>query len=232
MRAAPRPKLFTVPRHASANGDQPTTGQRLAEHVAAWVGSWWFLGFQSGFLVLWLIYNTLQITRHFDPPPYILLNLLLSFQAAFTGPVLLIAANVGALRDHKQADRIEQLSAQNEAMTEQNRQLVEQIVSLEHMVDEHVAASIRAHTLEIRQLYTLVREVHTAVTGQTAPDGMDALPVNPEAASLVAQPVDAASVDDDTTPVADRAGEPEKQPRPRGRQSGGGASPGRRPGSA
>jgi uncharacterized membrane protein len=71
MHMAPRPKLFTVPRHASAHGDQPTTGQRLAEHVAAWVGSWWFLGFQSGFLVLWLIYNTLQITRHFDPPPYI-----------------------------------------------------------------------------------------------------------------------------------------------------------------
>ncbi|MGH2515947.1 MAG: DUF1003 domain-containing protein [Ktedonobacterales bacterium] len=193
MDMVPRPRLFTVSGHSHAESARPTAGQRLAERVAASVGSWWFLGGQSGFLVLWLIYNTFQFTRHFDPPPYILLNLLLSFQAAFTGPVLLIAANVGALRDHKQSDRIEHLSAQNETMAEQNRQLVEQLVSLEHMVDEHVAASIRAHTLEIRQLYGLVREVHSVVTGQPLPDNAEALAVDPTAA-LVAFPADGASM--------------------------------------
>ena len=50
------------------------------------------------FLFLWLIYNTFQFTTLFDPPPYILLNFLLSFQAAFTGPVLLIAAILPAPR--------------------------------------------------------------------------------------------------------------------------------------
>lgn len=208
---APRPRLFSVSGHAQDNnGDRPTTGQRLAEHVAAFVGSWWFLGGQAGFLVLWLIYNTLQITRHFDPPPYILLNLLLSFQAAFTGPVLLIAANVGALRDHKQSDRIEHLSAQNEALAEQNRQLVEQMVSLERTVDEHVAASIRAHTLEIRQLYSLVREVHTAVTGKPVPDGPDSPMEESEGASVVAVPDAAPAKGDEGT---------QKQPRRRGRQT-------------
>lgn len=196
LRLAPRPKLFTVPGHAHADGDQPTAGQRLAERVATWVGSWWFLGGQAGFLVLWLIYNTLQFTRHFDPPPYILLNLLLSFQAAFTGPVLLIAANVGALRDHKQSDRIEHLSAQNEALAEQNRQLVEQLVALEHTVDEHVAASIRAHTIEIRQVYALMREVHTVVTGQPAPDGADLVTVDVPEASAVALPVEGSATAD------------------------------------
>lgn len=102
-----RPPLFR--HHGSRSASDITFGQRLAERAAATVGSWPFLIIQSGFLCLWLIYNTLQITRHFDPPPYILLNLLLSFQAAFTGPVLLIAANVGAIRDHRQYDRIEQL---------------------------------------------------------------------------------------------------------------------------
>lgn len=186
LRMAPRPRLFTVPGHSPANGDQPTTGQRLAERVAAWVGSWWFLGGQASFLVLWLIYNTLQFTHHFDPPPYILLNLLLSFQAAFTGPVLLIAANVGALRDHKQSDRIEHLSAQNEALNEQNRQMVEQLVALERTLDDHVAASIRAHTIEIQQVYTLMREVHAAIIGQQASDGADMLVTDPAAAPVAA----------------------------------------------
>lgn len=196
---APRPRLFSVSAHSQDNnGDQPTAGQRLAEHVAAWVGSWWFLGGQATFLVLWLIYNTLQVTRHFDPPPYILLNLLLSFQAAFTGPVLLIAANVGALRDHKQADRIEHLSAQNEALTEQNRQMVEQLVALERVVDEHVAASIRAHTIEIRQVYTLMREVHAAITRQPVPAGTDAYPLQVDPAALAVDAVDGASPEDGT----------------------------------
>lgn len=191
---APRPRLFSVSGHSQDNnGDRPTAGQRLAEHVAAFVGSWWFLGGQATFLVLWLIYNTLQFTRHFDAPPYILLNLLLSFQAAFTGPVLLIAANVGAMRDHKQSDRIEHLTAQNETLAEQNRQLVEQVVSLERTVDEHVAASIRAHTLEIRQVYALMREVHMAVTGKPAPDGASSLLEEREEAPVLAVP-DAALV--------------------------------------
>lgn len=173
LHMAPRPRLFSVTGHGSSDPDRPTTGQRLAERVAAWVGSWWFLGGQATFLVLWLIYNTLQFTRHFDSPPYILLNLLLSFQAAFTGPVLLIAANVGALRDHQQSDRVEHLSAQNETLAEQNRQLMEQLVSLEHTVDEHVQASIRAHTIEIQQVYALMREVHTVVTGKPPAGDMD-----------------------------------------------------------
>lgn len=187
LHMAPRPRLFSVTGHAGADPDQPTAGQRLAERVAAWVGSWWFLGGQATFLVLWLIYNTLQFTRHFDAPPYILLNLLLSFQAAFTGPVLLIAANVGALRDHQQADRVEHLSAQNEALAEQNRQLMEQLVGLEQTVDEHVQASIRAHTIEIQQVYALMREVHASVTGKPLAGDMDLSAV--EAIAPAAQPV-------------------------------------------
>lgn len=70
LRHLHRPAMFKVHSKGSADTDQPTLGQQLAEKVAAGVGSWFFLSIQSGFLLLWLIYNTLQFTRHFDPPPY------------------------------------------------------------------------------------------------------------------------------------------------------------------
>jgi uncharacterized membrane protein len=164
LRHLPRPHMFTTPGQSGAGANEPTLGQRLAERVAAGVGSWTFLIIQSGFLFIWLVYNTLQFTLHFDPPPYILLNLLLSFQAAFTGPVLLIAANVGAMRDHKQSDRIEQLARQNQDLSQQSEQLVERMIAVEQLLDDHIAASLQAHTTELRELGTLVRAVHAAVT--------------------------------------------------------------------
>jgi len=78
-----------------------TLGQRLADSVAASIGSWPFLIGQALFLFAWIVVNTAHLVApHFDPPPYMGLNLMLSFQAAFTGPVLLIAANRAAAKDH------------------------------------------------------------------------------------------------------------------------------------
>ena len=71
FKLSPRPHMFTVPAKAAGHTGEPTVGQRMAERVAAFVGSWIFLGGQAFFLFLWLIYNTLQIAHHFDPPPYI-----------------------------------------------------------------------------------------------------------------------------------------------------------------
>jgi uncharacterized membrane protein len=65
------PALFKVSGHKGVETDQLSVGQRVAEKVAAGVGSWMFLIIQSCFLFFWLIYNTLQFSTHFDPPPYI-----------------------------------------------------------------------------------------------------------------------------------------------------------------
>lgn len=69
-----------------------TIGQRLAEFVAGLVGSWWFIGAQSMALMGWVYFNA-QGVIHFDPYPFILLNLVLSLQAAYTAPMILMAAN-------------------------------------------------------------------------------------------------------------------------------------------
>lgn len=77
-------------------------GQRLADALAAIIGSWKFIGIQTCTITFWLLLNIRGPIKP-DPYPFILLNLLLSFQAAYTGPVLLMAANRQAEIDRKRS---------------------------------------------------------------------------------------------------------------------------------
>lgn len=81
--------------------DLATRGERLADGIAATIGSWHFLIVQTCIVVVWMSFNALAITGrlHFDPVPYILLNLAFSTQAAYTGPVLLLAGNRQSQKD-------------------------------------------------------------------------------------------------------------------------------------
>ena len=123
-----------VTRHDDA---VPSFGQRLAEHVAALVGSWPFIIGQGVFLLAWFTLNVVGFVHHWDPYPWMAANIIMSAEAAFTGPILLIAANVGAIRDHRQADRIEHLVAQNEAMVERIATLETTILARLDALDAH-----------------------------------------------------------------------------------------------
>lgn len=68
------------------------------------------------------------------------------------------------MRDHRQSARIERLAAQNAQLERQNQGLVEQLVGIERLIDEHVAQSIAAHSTEIHAVYALTRELHRQVT--------------------------------------------------------------------
>jgi uncharacterized membrane protein len=70
-----------------------TLGERLSDLVAATVGSWRFIVIQSGLLVAWLIANATFGSDAWDPYPFILLNLMLSFQAAYTAPIIMMSQN-------------------------------------------------------------------------------------------------------------------------------------------
>lgn len=76
-----------------------TLGERTADRIAAIVGSWRFIVIQSALLILWLIVNSLGWIAAWDPYPFILLNLMLSFQAAYTAPVILMSQNRQAAID-------------------------------------------------------------------------------------------------------------------------------------
>ena len=90
-------------------GTGRTAGERIADEVAARVGSWPFILIQSSLLVLWIMLNAWLIRdwiggKPFDPYPFILLNLMLSFQAAYTGPVVLMSQNRQSARDRDEAE--------------------------------------------------------------------------------------------------------------------------------
>jgi uncharacterized membrane protein len=81
-----------------------TFGQRIADTVAAMMGSWSFIIVQSVILAVWIIVNVIAWISHWDPYPFILLNLVLSFQAAYAAPFIMISQNRQAERDRHQAE--------------------------------------------------------------------------------------------------------------------------------
>jgi uncharacterized membrane protein len=83
-----------------------TFGQRLADKVAAFGGSWTFIIIFAAILLAWVLLNTLILARHsasFDPYPYILLNLFLSMLAAVQAPVILMSQNRQGVKDRLDA---------------------------------------------------------------------------------------------------------------------------------
>lgn len=70
-----------------------TIGEVASDRIADIVGSWRFIIIQSTLLALWLVLNVVAWMTHWDPYPFILLNLVLSFQAAFTAPIIMMAQN-------------------------------------------------------------------------------------------------------------------------------------------
>jgi uncharacterized membrane protein len=86
-----------LPKRPQWDGE---TFARLAERFARFLGTWGFIGYMSAFVLLWLIWNTfLPDAVQFDGPPYIGLTLMLSLQASYAAPLILLAQNRQADRD-------------------------------------------------------------------------------------------------------------------------------------
>jgi uncharacterized membrane protein len=116
-----------------------TPGQRAADCVASTVGSWSFILLQSGLLAVWAVLNVTAYVRHWDPYPFILMNLVLSMQAAYTAPMIMMSQNRQAMRDRLEAQHdyqvnekaemeiravLDHLAAQNQALEEMHGLLV------------------------------------------------------------------------------------------------------------
>ena len=83
-------------RAASHEAPDPThlsVGQKVADMVAATMGSWTFIILQSIILLIWIILNVTAYMKQWDPYPFILLNLALSFQAAYAAPFIMMSQN-------------------------------------------------------------------------------------------------------------------------------------------
>jgi uncharacterized membrane protein len=87
--------------------EQSTFGQRVADRVTSFGGSWTFISLFGAVLFLWILLNFLLLIRlgnTFDPYPYILLNLVLSMLAAVQAPIILMSQNREADKDRLSAE--------------------------------------------------------------------------------------------------------------------------------
>ena len=87
-------------RHAvnRALVDEAPLSARVADRVTSFLGSWAFISIQTVIVMIWVIGNA-YLVFHFDPYPFIFLNLAFSTQAAYAAPLILLAGNRAALRD-------------------------------------------------------------------------------------------------------------------------------------
>jgi len=118
--------------------DQLTLGQRLADRVAAFGGSWTFIAMFGAMLFLWIVLNwflLLKLNSTFDPYPYILLNLVLSMLAAIQAPVILMSQNRQAYRDRLDAEHDYEVNLKSEleimTLHEKIDGLREQLISIQ-----------------------------------------------------------------------------------------------------
>jgi uncharacterized membrane protein len=84
---------------------QLTAGERIADGFAEMIGSWTFIIIQSAVLAAWIALNVVAWFEHWDPYPFILLNLALSFQAAYAAPIIMMSQNRQADKDRLMAEQ-------------------------------------------------------------------------------------------------------------------------------
>ncbi len=106
LRASDQFLRTQVTRNVNIEAEERLTlGQRLADRVAAFGGSWPFILVFCAVMVLWIVVNTWVLAEQtFDPYPYILLNLVLSMLAALQAPIIIMSQNRQAAKDRLQAD--------------------------------------------------------------------------------------------------------------------------------
>ena len=129
--------------------DQAPRGARIADQVTGFLGSWAFIVIHTVIVGIWIVGNVILLF-HFDPFPFILLNLAFSTQAAYAAPLILLAGNRAALRDRltlehaaSQSDVEEQ---QNEELLRGNREILQHIDRLQHQIldlEQRILAAVK-----------------------------------------------------------------------------------------
>ena len=95
-----------------------TLGQRAADAIAKFAGSWAFIFAFTGVLILWMVVNTILATKAFDPYPFILLNLVLSCVAAIQAPLIMMSQNRQEEKDRRRAENDYKVNLKTEIMIE------------------------------------------------------------------------------------------------------------------
>lgn len=118
-----------------------TLGQRAADTIAKFAGSWAFIFSFTGVLVLWMIINILMAAGAFDPYPFILLNLVLSCVAAIQAPLIMMSQNRQEEKDRRRAENDYKVNLKTEIMIEALYDKVNAILSRQSALEKQLQAN-------------------------------------------------------------------------------------------
>lgn len=113
-----------------------TLGQRAADAIAKFAGSWAFIFSFTGVLVLWMIINTVLSAKAFDPYPFILLNLVLSCVAAIQAPLIMMSQNRQEEIDRRRAENDYKVNLKTEIMIEDIYDKVNAILAKQKAIEK------------------------------------------------------------------------------------------------
>jgi len=139
--AWPREEDHMAPRHLHpvnrAMVDDAPVGARIADGVTGFMGSWKFIVIQTAIVTTWIAGN-IFLLFNFDLPPFILLNLAFSTQAAYAAPLILLAGNRQSLRDRMTlehaASETDKEDKQNQELLRGNKAILERVEALENRI--------------------------------------------------------------------------------------------------
>ena len=116
-----------------------TLGQRAADTIAKFAGSWAFIFSFAGVLVLWMVINAILATKAFDPYPFILLNLVLSCVAAIQAPLIMMSQNRQEEKDRHRAENDYKVNLKTEIMIEDLYDKVNAILAKQSQIEKLLA---------------------------------------------------------------------------------------------
>ena len=167
-----RNRLIGHPRgvHRSVSeveSEHITRGDQLADKITNIVGSWKFIVIQSCLLGLWLILNSIGWLLNWDPYPFILLNLVLSFQAAFTAPIIMMSQNRQASRDR----------IASELDFEVNRVAAKEVENIQSRLDtlsnqqwDNLLTNLAEHRMLLEALHERTNKIESLIENKRNPD--------------------------------------------------------------
>ena len=115
-----------------------TLGQRAADSIAKFAGSWAFIFSFSGVLILWMVVNVLLAAGAFDPYPFILLNLVLSCVAAIQAPLIMMSQNRHEEKDRRRAENDYKVNLKTEIMIEDLYDKVNAILAKQSALERQI----------------------------------------------------------------------------------------------
>ena len=116
-----------------------TLGQRAADTIAKFAGSWAFIFSFVGVLILWMVVNAILATKAFDPYPFILLNLVLSCVAAIQAPLIMMSQNRQEEKDRRRAENDYKVNLKTEIMIEDLYDKVNAILAKQSQIEKLLA---------------------------------------------------------------------------------------------